>query len=93
MPAPKSIYRAALDARASRRAAAGVPRRWDVTAVAGRLRDQVREAEDAGLLDPRLLDDYQSDLEALIERAMSGGVGRGWSQGRPHGRRERLRRP
>ena len=74
MPAPKTIYRAALDARASRRAAAGVPRRWDVGAVAAQLRDQVRHAADLGLLDPRLLDDYQADLESLIERALSGGL-------------------
>ena len=35
---------------------------------------QVREAEEMGILDPRLLDDYQSALVELIEAEVERGL-------------------
>ena len=74
MPAPKGLFRRAVDARAQRREAAGTPLMWDGPAVAGAVAAEVREAEQACLLDPRLLDDFEASLVDLIEAEVARGL-------------------
>lgn len=75
MSAPKSIYRTASDAWYRRKRASAVPRTWDVGALAEDLRAEVAAAEEDGLLDPRLLDDYEADVVALLERTLPTTLG------------------
>ena len=74
LPAPKGLFRRAVDARAQRREAAGTPLMWDGPAVAGAVAAEVREAEQACLLDPRLLDDFEASLVDLIEAEVARGL-------------------
>lgn len=75
MSAPKSIYRTASEAWQRRKRASAVPRTWDVGALAEDLRAEVAAAEEQGLLDPRLLDAYEMDLVALLERTLLTTLG------------------
>ena len=47
---------------------------WDRLAVAEAVAAEVREAEQACLLDPRLLDDFEASLVDLIESEIARGL-------------------
>ncbi len=59
-----------MEAWHRRRRTTAVPLNWDVAAVASDLRAEVQAAEDLGLLDPRLLDDFEAELVAMMMNAL-----------------------
>ena len=71
MAGPRSFHRSAAEAWQRRKRVSAAPLKWEGVALAVELRAEVAAAEEAGLLDPRLLDGYEADLINLIEGLVS----------------------
>ena len=70
MASPKSIFRSSMEAWHRRRRATALPLAWNVGALAADLRAEVQAAEQQGLLDPRLLDDFEAELVTMMLQAL-----------------------